>query len=693
MYNKKLLITFIISLFFLTTMFSFNTVNAEEGDVTLVNWDGTDGIVGLTSGTVENIVFNGGIITTKTLDVVGTAPRCWEQGNGATINLTDSYSYISFISIAWEFYVSSTSSFAKNFITFKNNTDTVLDIRMGSTTAHTSRTFIVDAGSNEHELVVHGGLSPGVHQVWLNITHISGNTMNYTLEGDISSYYEGGSAVASTWNSFNQIFINTAGSYNFYFDDIIINTVSEGSVGGGDDEFSNLILESPPCGVLGSMPMMRYFEWWGQISDTKQDSPHCIPFYCWDSIPCPYIEMKQTNKILDSTIYYVDLFVDDMQETAISGSLADYSCRVNNNPFTFMGFTPKTIGSVKGKIMRFGGSAVLTNQSPLICFYSSQSFDDSYGNDIHWCPAVMSTTCGWDSRKHDISADYTDGQLDGVPFNNQGYELSDGQFYFVSGHVSPYVQYWYSGGITEYMPDEEPPSGPEEENYTAKYGESFIEFWENDDPCRYGIGSYPVIIYHLNDSMMGLYRTYKYEIVNSATEEIEMTGSIVFPDNVHDKYVILTHSYNSFSSIGQYYIRLWNLTTNHVNDAIVEESQTSIVVCEESYLDIDIPIDVDNVPSVDKAIKGLPVYAKVIFALFLIIIITMSPYAITVMISKTNIHVEIPSLLYVAFFFTGIIASVALGLLEMYVFFIVLIGLIITFAILWLQGKKIGGEE
>ena len=698
MQNKKLIICF-ITLFFFTMMFSFNSVNAAEGDVPLADWD--DISSGLDSGTSGYIDFeNTGIAnyfeTSTAHDL--SAPNSFKLQNyrdtvdhwfSGWWNLTDSFDYMGSINFSFVFTatgVGISDSYIKFYL------GGVEQIRLFFDYSAKDIKFY-DNSITDYRPVYESFVKDARYYVVIshNLTNNFVVTV-YNSTFDVQGTVDSAGVSTDVWASFDDIYLygtSALGGYEYdilYIDDIIINQESAAGEGGGDDEFPGLILDKPECGLLGSMPVMRYYEWFGNVRDTKETTHHW--FYTSE---IPHILEIQQNKWRTTTIYYVDLFVSNTQYDQISSNGNDYSCRVNNNPFTFVSFIPKTIDGVSGYLMRFAGSAVLTDDPPLFCFKSSESYDTvTYGEQIHWDLPVLYSTCNYFAGKHHTEGDYTDNQHDGVLFNNPSAEFEG--WYFVTGHVSPYVQYWYDGGnmssTVEPIPD------IEKENFTLKYGDSAIEF-KHLGYCDYGIGSHPTIRFHLNSTQVNLYDKYYYQVVKQSNEEVVMTGFINFVGGANEIWGDI-YLQEKFTSIGVYYIALWNLTTNVQLDQVVMLSQDTVIVCQTGYVgleDDDDGIDTSGTGSIDDAIKSLPVYAKVIAALFIIILLTMSPYAITVMISKTNIHVEIPSLLYVAFFFTGVIACVMLSLLEIYVFFIVLIGLIIAFAILWVQGKSIGGGE
>lgn len=110
MQSKKLLIIF-IAFFFLTTLFSFNSVNAAEGDVTIVDWSGYNynehegtGAIFAQDVTIHRLA--GDEFWVANHNVVGTDDKCLFLDDGTLddgwINLTTDYSYIGNICIAFE---------------------------------------------------------------------------------------------------------------------------------------------------------------------------------------------------------------------------------------------------------------------------------------------------------------------------------------------------------------------------------------------------------------------------------------------------------------------------------------------------------------------------------------------------------------------------------------------------------------
>lgn len=90
----------------------------------------------------------------------------------------------------------------------------------------------------------------------------------------------------------------------------------------------------------------------------------------------------------------------------------------------------------------------------------------------------------------------------------------------------------------------------------------------------------------------------------------------------------------------------------------------------------------------------LPLFVKIILAFIIILLCTISPLIATTSIKQgikiqSFQNIDIPALVYVGFFMFGIVITCLIGLLPYVVIAIVLIGLILAFAILWMQRKVI----
>lgn len=87
----------------------------------------------------------------------------------------------------------------------------------------------------------------------------------------------------------------------------------------------------------------------------------------------------------------------------------------------------------------------------------------------------------------------------------------------------------------------------------------------------------------------------------------------------------------------------------------------------------------------------IPPFVMLILGIITTLLITMLPLIIGLALSRKKGGIpNIPALLYVAFFFFGLIVSVLFGFIDIVVPFIILLGLIIAFAVMWIRGKATG---
>lgn len=91
---------------------------------------------------------------------------------------------------------------------------------------------------------------------------------------------------------------------------------------------------------------------------------------------------------------------------------------------------------------------------------------------------------------------------------------------------------------------------------------------------------------------------------------------------------------------------------------------------------------------------GLPYWVPYLIGIFLTLVITMSPLIIATYITRHTSYkkIDIPNMLYVGFFYTGLFISVAMSFLPAWLPFVILFVMIIYFAIQWLYGKRMGVE-
>jgi len=95
-------------------------------------------------------------------------------------------------------------------------------------------------------------------------------------------------------------------------------------------------------------------------------------------------------------------------------------------------------------------------------------------------------------------------------------------------------------------------------------------------------------------------------------------------------------------------------------------------------------------PFDDGSWYGLPFWVPYLIGVFLTLFITMSPLIIGTYITRNSRieKINIPPLLYVGFFYFGLIISVVMGFLPSWLPFVILFAMIVYFAVTWLAGKQ-----
>lgn len=193
---------------------------------------------------------------------------------------------------------------------------------------------------------------------------------------------------------------------------------------------------------------------------------------------------------------------------------------------------------------------------------------------------------------------------------------------------------------------------------------NFVEFTKN---IFYSNEPLSVNIQHTHKTMLVFYKS-----------NIPQGKNVVFPIGFISTGTYVVPVSDIPVSVGSWKVELW-LTNNLTRIRLLSMATCSV----ESA-----PYERPNTTIYGFDIQGLPVMVKIVIAFVIVIVMALLPMLVAVMLSKGNISIEIPALVYVAFFFTGIIIDILLGLLEMYVILIVLFGLIMTFAITWMMNNR-----
>lgn len=204
------------------------------------------------------------------------------------------------------------------------------------------------------------------------------------------------------------------------------------------------------------------------------------------------------------------------------------------------------------------------------------------------------------------------------------------------------------------------------------------------------IGDFVPIVYHLPDNVSCTNDVdcgYYYEIVLYQIDGggIERNSFRTFGKNI----TYLDYgSLGKFDYSGTYELRVYNMTGEGFNTTRTDLEYVSNRV--KVYID---DLDYSNAQGGygdDDETTAFPVYVYWIAGIGITALITMLPLIMSAYITrKTRItHLQIPALVYVAFFYLGLITSVMIGLLSIVLPFVIFFGMITFFMVQWQYGKK-----
>ena len=118
---------------------------------------------------------------------------------------------------------------------------------------------------------------------------------------------------------------------------------------------------------------------------------------------------------------------------------------------------------------------------------------------------------------------------------------------------------------------------------------------------------------------------------------------------------------------------------------------TSYGLFEDKYVTLTVSdYTGEPTPFADSSWYGLPFWVPYLIGLFITLFITMSPLIIGTYITRNSRieKINIPPLLYVGFFYFGLVTSVLMDFLPVWLPFVILFAMIIYFAVTWLAGKQ-----
>ena len=637
-------------LMLLTLSFSVNTVNAATGDIPIENFDSYAEGVNSGSNAYVNWYGNVSTVTSTTLKHSGSLSiRQKYAPSSLYVNATDD---IVFYGMSFWYHKGTATDMAALDKTISIYNDTMELFR-----------FFIEVDDDDIEVYNFGGSSwnvlydNGNLNQWLEIgfqdNRSVGSPINYlwayvkNSTGSILGQSE------FSWNSsedftnktryFHQFrMVNSAHTYNpstyGYLDDIVINTES-GYAGSGSCDFSGY-----------------------NIFYTGNDN-----YYNDVSGNNKYIEID-VNGIRSWNISGFKLLVHEDQ-IDLGSSLSDYFLYINSIPCGSPTQLTRVIisGTTCYYILWCGLDVSLSAEKLLIEVSNSNpnSDGDYWLNMVRF--ANYANAIGY---YHNTIASYGNGILDGSPLATDIWLASP--------------VFW-----VYYLPNTDNPNNLEPFNstmydsYVGIYGNFFIEFNHNfNELCYYHAGDSPDLIINVTDAYFGEQDGYYIYFKYVSTNETIYIYDLNLPEDSASGY--LSIEFPVFYKKGQYQMYVYNKTSIGGVKSLIYISDP-ITVCEN---DINI---INN--GGDLNFATIPLVYRILIALFIIIGLTLTPLALAMFLSKNGMNVKIPELVYVAFFFLGLVVSIAFGFLDVWILFVILFGLIVTLAILWIQRNGIGGGE
>ena len=477
----------------------------------------------------------------------------------------------------------------------------------------------------------------------LRITHVSGNTMNYSIfnaTGVLEHTVIDTSAEQDTWDTFDSVLINNPsgvpGNTNqIYFDDFNI-TTSAGASGWETCQGGTFLVTKLFYNSIG------YYN--DTLSFTIQKNLLATGYYAiYNSTGSSPIQSSTFNSQTFPTWYFVDPQYGTGTYYMKVGY--DFGTWLMSCPFTIITST----ASVTDWSVRFEKSSYSEGEW-ISLFYKipvgetgniSIILNDEY---LYRNYLLLSGT-GTEVKMTNLFKvmNSWNGHCLNAWLRNSTNDFLMGDNCHSVACFSPDIDYW-----TLYVDDGFTASINYGEsvriNGDHNYGDAWVRFMNDTDP--------------VNGTILS-----QYDV-----------GVDSFWFN-YDKFP------NTTVGVERFYIYLY-ADNNYLIDDIIR------------YIDV---YDEDVLtPFTDEGWYGLPFWLPYLIGIFITLFITMSPLIIGTYISRNTrmTKVSIPPLLYVGFFFFGLIVSVLMDFLPSWLPFVILFGMITFFAVQWLYGKKgeIAGE-
>lgn len=641
--DKKILLG-LISLLFILNSFSFFVSADEDTQFLLSDWDTVaTGVHNGTSGYIQFDSEGDNIFTVSHTDYLSSPNSIkltssnGDHRQGVWI-LTSDFEYIGFINISFEdlWGTDATSGFYMNFTDYQGNE--VIRMRM---TDDDFAWFQAGTGWTNIDTT----MSTDRQYLW--ITHNGTNFFNIKLLNDafvVQTNKDYAGSYAGTYTNFSYINFTTwtdvGENFMCYFDNFYISTDSTGQF----------------CSLSGL----------DSICTNTANEYFSVP--ATDTNPYKYIEHITENEYTN-TIKAVILPISNDQYNLVSSTASDYEMTINGfncggadyiiNFGTYYGVQWCDINGEDG--------VTIDNEKIVFGFRCNDFYSPNPTYDYYWYGIGGNLAGVGEATYHKFYYLYTNDQLDGTTLYGAG--LS--------------VCFYFEGGLNEIIldPDILQP-------YEDKFGNEFIQFYRYDIDCEYNVGDYPKIIYNLSDDNITdnnynnpyMYKIYKVDIENS-TYQFWTQGFIGMYQSYQSDIITVP---KKLTEEGNYVIRLYNTTSAGASVDTLLFTSLPINVCPKEGGGGGTGFDTGT------GWYGLPNWIPYLIGIFLTLFITMSPLIIGTYITRHSRigKINIPPMLYVGFFYAGLIISVLMELLPLWLPFVILFSMIIYFAVQWLYGKK-----
>ena len=550
-------------------------------------------------------------------------------------NISTSFSYISQISFWYKHTTSGgTPGNPGNELNFYDVSDNlVLRLSIG----YSDEVYFYDYDNNQIQIIDGGETG---YTTWneIRISHVSGNSMNYSVYNE-TGVWLGGSTDSTQelndWDNFVYIFFESGGNApttsDIYFDDFTITT------SGFESEWetctgNSYIIEKRFSNSIGYWNQTLNFRVYKSnifYADIKIFNSTGSIIYSHPSTTIPVINVNYRVDMNDGDgTFYIKARNQGASDWAVS-------C-----PFTILSDT--TIGDWN----------IFTNEF------------DRYTDPIINVKGKSGESAQIDLK---ISLDATYTLIDN--FSTTGsYQVINPSFEIRDG--TKYVFYLYNNSDDSLV-------------HIHTYTTPIIEF------------DYTLFI---NDKKYDLLYWEDNQRFHGVSNVIDYDFSIRVYDGVYNEDNSSLMNFGVHTDAGGNFYKIFTIP-----DGLNEDSTYYAYLCLEGQPILDgghVTFKV-KLTGLDDTVLGdtwygLPFWLPYLIGIFITLFITMSPLIIGTYISRNTrmTKVSIPPLLYVGFFFFGLIVSVLMDFLPSWLPFVILFGMITFFAVQWLYGKKgeIAGE-